>query len=133
MRSLLLVCLLSLACVPAAHAAPAYVVSGGFLLGDPVAALALDACGTKDTLQPVAGSPQEGLDSSCVALPSGLAGFTYTVTARDATGTAAIVPCFYTADGLFISCEDATIPSGAAFVGMASLTGVNVEWTLTVG
>ena len=129
MRAILAATTLVLATAFAAPAtAAAFTASGSFALGSPVAWGVLDACGN--------GGLTEGLDSNCVALPTGLDGLAYTLTATDGTGTLVeAVPCFYAADGAFIACGGAsgTVSAGAAAVGIAALGGANVAWTFTVG
>lgn len=119
--------LAALAFAPLAHAA-VFEASGSYVVGSPVAWAVLDACGT--------GGATDGVDSSCVALPAGLDGLSYVVAASDAAG--AIVetaPAFYDADGNFIDIGGAsgTVPAGSRFVGITTLGGVQVAWTLAIG
>ncbi|HWG89886.1 MAG TPA: hypothetical protein VNZ52_03460 [Candidatus Thermoplasmatota archaeon] len=107
------------------NADPAFSTSGSFLLGSPVDYFALDACGAPEF---------EGISSNCVALPAGLDGMAVSFEASDALGSVVdYALCYYDADGSFLACDNEAVASGAAFVGIATIGGVEVQWTLAIG
>lgn len=124
MRTLIaFVTIAAIAFAPSADAA-VFETSGSFAAGSP-AWLATDACDD--------GGATEGLESNCFALPGGLDGLAYAVTATDDTGLAAPGVCFYDAAGGFIDCDTGTVPAGSASAAVGDIVGLNVQWTLTVG
>ena len=115
---------IALFALPATHAADPISISGSYLVGSPVAYLAIDACGTDAALT-------NGVDSSCAAIPPGYGGASVTLSASDALDSIVEAGvCFYGAAG-FLSCGDATVPAGATAFSVSSLGGVAVEWTVS--
>lgn len=111
------------AAVPGALGADPFVARGSFLAGDPLAYSFLDAC-----VNPA----QEGIDSSCVALPAHAASRSYKLYAEDDTrAMLAVSACFYPADLGFVECDPLNhrVPPWAAYVSISALSGLNVRWT----
>lgn len=106
---------------PATHTEP-FTATGSFLVGSPVAYLALDACG----------SGIEDVDSSCFDVPATLADHEYGLTGTDALGEAVLAACFYTESYGFLACDTGTVPAGAAHVSVSALGGAQIDWTFTV-
>lgn len=140
-----LVILLTFAAVApfAAGDAPAFERSGTILVGAHAVSV-LDACnvirfwpGNPYVPLPVEQSPQEGVDSSCFALPGGLAGRSFVVTGHDATGLSGtlygIRACMYYESGELWGCDDVgRVPDGTALVSIIPMSGALIEWTFTI-
>lgn len=96
------------------------VVSGSYLIGNPVAWAYLDACGAGAT---------DGVDSSCAAVPPGSIG--YSLSINDALGSIVVASvCFYAA-GDFLDCDPVTVPAGADQFSVSSIGGAAVTWSVT--
>lgn len=111
--------------IPPSQAADPVTVTGSYLLGNPTAWAAVDACGTQGAT--------EGLDSGCAAVPAGYDGAPVALTVSDALGSVVFASiCFYDAAG-YVSCDDAVVPGGATSFSVSSFGGVMVEWSVTFG
>ena len=126
-RSPLILALLAALALPApfAHAEePRFHASGDYLVGHPGTTRA-DACGLPNRAT-------DDVDSKCVALPAGLVGLPYVLVARDSTGVlVGVEACFYQ-ERAFLSCGTSTVPPGANFFSVSSISGVGVAWTFTI-
>ena len=115
---------IALFAIPPTHAADPITITGSYLVGSPVAYLAIDACGTD-------GAATNGIDSSCAAIPPGYDGASVSLSASDALDSIVEAGvCFYDAAG-FLSCGDATVPAGATSFSVSSLGGVAVNWAVS--
>lgn len=123
---LLLVLLALAGLAPNAAAGVAWTRSGSYLVGSPVGERVWDACTFPN-------GATQGVESSCVELPGNVGGLSYSLTDSDRTNTATARACFYDAGGRFIVCgTGGLVPLRAARFAVTSLTGVQVQWTLTV-
>lgn len=115
--------LASVATSSADIAAVPATVTGSYKVGTPVAYYVADACTTSTN----------DIDSSCRALPPGVIDREYAASvdaALDSPGSVSI--CFYTASTI-INCDPDRVPINAQRFSVTTLSGVNVDWTVTFG
>lgn len=114
--------LAALAPIAGASEAQPFVARGSYTAGDPLAYAIIDACGS---------GIQDGIDSSCVALPGDVAGRRYFLEAHDASGVMlAASACFYSHDRMMNVCDPGNhrVPSWAGYVSVSTFGGVDVQW-----